>query len=166
MKKIIYITWASWSWKTTTIKHIEDSAWLEGVSFYYFDSIWVPSFEEMVEKFGSWEERQRQITIERTLRMLEDGNDICILDWQMRPSFIVEAMQVNWVVDWSIILIDCNDEVRTKRLISRWHPELVNFDMMNRAKYLREETTKGGWIIIDNSELTIEETASEIQKII
>jgi hypothetical protein len=84
-----------------------------------------------------------------------------ILDGQMRLSFITDTCKENNLTNYEIILFDCNNEVRSKRLIDRGHPELVNPDMMNWAKHLREEAKNLNARIIDNSNQTQEESVRE-----
>lgn len=167
MNKIYFITGASGSGKTTTIKNIEKEKILD-VAFCYFDSVGVPTNEEMIKQYGSGENWQKSITSFWIKEIKEKYLDkqSAILDGQMRLSFITDACKENNLTNYEIILFDCNDEVRSKRLIDRGHPELVNPDMMNWAKYLREEAKNLGAKIIDNSNQTEAESVEEFLTLI
>src|SRR5216683_2228979 len=139
MNKLIFVTGASGSGKTTALKQAEQAT-DNSFTFFYFDSVGVPTPEEMEKHHGSGEEWQRQTTVYWTQRMMEAAdNSLPILDGQMRLAFIDEACVSNNVSEYSIILVDCSDEVRRSRLIGRGHEELANKQTMNWASYLRDE---------------------------
>ena len=162
MNKTFFVIGASGSGKTTVIKAL-DKAGLPNFKTVYFDSIGVPSLEEMNVKYNGPEEWQRIKTAEWVKIIKEtfilDTN--VILDGQTRPIFIEEACIENDIIAYEVILFDCSDEERTKRLVSRGHPELANEQMMNWARYLRQESQKRAYQIIDNTDLTFEETLSQ-----
>ncbi len=85
-----------------------------------------------------------------------------ILDGQTRPIFIEEACIENEIIAYEAILFDCSDEERTKRLVARGHSELANAQMMHWARYLRQQSQKRSYQIIDSTELTCEETLSQL----
>ncbi len=94
-------------------------------------------------------------------------NNKVILDTQSRPSFIKEACEKNEILDYKIILIDCSDEERKRRLIDeRKSPELANEQMMNWAKYLREKCVENNCNILDNTNLSKEETLIKLLELI
>jgi hypothetical protein len=68
-----------------------------------------------------------------------------------------EACTFAGIANYRIILFDCEDDVRERRLIARGHPELVNSQMAYCARYLREEASRRGDPIIDTTRLTVEE---------
>lgn len=164
MKKLFFVIGASGAGKTTAVKHIEADKNLKGFVFCYFDSIGVPPEKEMIEKYGSGEGWQKAST-ERWIKKakeeyLEKSN--VILDAQTRPSFIEEACKKNGITNYEVILLDCTDDERTSRLIKRNHRELANEQMMNWAKYLRTESKKLGYRIIDNTDLTEAESKNQL----
>ncbi len=99
MNKIYFVTGASGSGKTTTIKNIEKDKMLE-VAFCYFDSVGVPTNEEMIKQYGSGENWQKVITSFWIKEIKEKYLDkqSAILDGQMRLSFIVDACKENNMV--------------------------------------------------------------------
>ncbi len=167
MNKLFFITGASGAGKTTAVKNIqaENPA---GFAFCFYDSIGVPSPEEMKRKFGSGHGWQKATTKYWVKKMKAEYLDTksAILDGQARPEFIDAACKENGVTDYQVILFDCSDEERAKRLIKRGHPELVNQDMTNWAKFLREEAIKRGDKIIDTTNLSEEESKKELKNIL
>ena len=159
MKKLIFVIGASGVGKTTTVKALEKAP-LPNYQICYFDSIGVPSFTQMNEKYKSPEEWQRVKTIEwvKTIKETLLSHTHVILDGQTRPTFIEDACLENEITDYEVILFDCSDAARTKRLVERGHPELADQQMMNWAKYLRQESQKRNYKTINNTHLNSEDT--------
>jgi len=162
MHKIFFVIGASGSGKTAAIKEVERMN-LPDLRFFYFDSIGVPSFDDMVKEFGSGDEWQRAKTKEWVARLKkESANNSVVLDAQTRPSFIDEACRELSIKDYEIILLDCSDEVRRKRLGNRRQPELADERMMSWARYLKDACQNGVCEIIDNTDQTRTETVSSL----
>lgn len=156
--KIYFVIGASGSGKTTVLKSVEKNI-PECCTLIHFDSIVVPSFEEMKKEYGSIEEWQRIKTIDWVKKIAQEQLSISnvIFDAQIRPSFIKEACHL-CDVDYEVILFDCDDTERVKRLMNRGQPELADENMMNWAAFLRKECQKYHNKIIDNSHITIDQT--------
>lgn len=156
--KIYFVIGASGSGKTTALKRYEN-AMPHNCTLIHFDSIGIPSFEEMEKEFGSIEEWQRMKTIEWVKKLAHEEllSSNVIFDAQIRPSFIAEACQLQ-SIDYRIVLFDCDDTERKKRLIGRGQPELADENMMNWASFLRRECQKHRHKIIDNSHLSPDQT--------
>lgn len=120
------LTGASGAGKTTIAREIERT--LPSVQCLFFDSIGVPPFDEMIAKYGSGEAWQRAMTIEwmRKIHSEYDLSRPILLEGQARVSFIREAPQAHPIPNTSVILVDCNDEIRSSRLKNiRHQPELA-----------------------------------------
>ncbi len=128
-------------------------------SLIHFDDIGVPSFQEMKREYGSIEEWQRIKTLEWVERLAKENllKAHIIFDAQVRPSFISEACDFHGV-DYEVVLLDCSDEQRAKRLALRGHRELADENMMNWAAFLRNECQKHNHKIINNTHITIDQT--------
>lgn len=163
MKKIFFIIGASGSGKTTVVNAIKKMR-LPDFSTLYFDSIGVPSVEEMTMHYGGPEEWQKIKTVEWIQQIKEKF--LCstnvIFDGQTRPSFIEEVCMSEEITTYNVILLDCSDEERRRRLFDRGQKELADENMMNWAKYLRKECEQRGYRIIDNTQLNEEETTSQL----
>jgi cytidylate kinase len=154
MPRLIVLTGASGSGKTTLAKAL--AARREpGIEVHFFDSIGVPGADEMISEFGSGEAWQRAKTIDwmkRIAQIMLTGSSV-VLEGQMRIRFIEEGIASTGISDARIILVDCNDEARIRRLnVDRAQPELANATMTDWARFLRDEARCGGYEILDTSE--------------
>ncbi|HEY9480802.1 MAG TPA: hypothetical protein VIR98_01045 [Candidatus Paceibacterota bacterium] len=152
-RRIIFITGASGSGKTSTLKKIE----INGKNLYhfcYFDHFGVPSESEVLKEFGGWENWQKTIA-HKWLDIIEKQSDELptLFEGQLPPAYIEQLCREREINNYSVILIDCSEDERRYRLIQRKQPGLANKHMMNWARFLRSETEKRGWEIVDNTKL-------------
>jgi adenylate kinase family enzyme len=162
MHMTYFVIGASGSGKTSAVRELEKAGRTD-LKTFLFDTIGVPSEQEMIERWGSGGGWQRAMTVEWVKRMRSElANSNVLLDGQTRPSFIAEACEDNDVKSYKVILIDCSDGVRKARLLQRGQPELTNEQMMEWGRYLLRETEKIGGKIINNDSLSIRETAAAI----
>lgn len=163
MNKVIFIIGASGAGKTTAVQRLEEEG-VEGVIMLYFDSIGVPSPEEM----GDPETWQREATIKWVQRIKEEylPTTHVLFDGQTRPNFIEEACAKNGISSYKVILVDCTDHERIRRLIGRGDASLANKTMIQWAHYLRRECEKRNWCILDNSLLDVNGSADALRKMI
>lgn len=160
MNKIYFLIGASGSGKSTILNASKNQIENQ-FDILHFDSIGVPSFDEMKEQFGSIEEWQRVKTIEwiEEIKKRYLSKRSVILDAQTRPSFIKEGcLKID--VDSEIILFDCSDDERKIRLIHRHQEELADQNMMNWAAFLRKECKSLGYTILDNTQMTVQESVN------
>jgi hypothetical protein len=76
-----------------------------------------------------------------------------------RLSFLADGAAAAGGLTYRPILIDCDDETRSKRLtIDRGQPELANKEMMNWARYLRHSARIEGCDILDTSSISLNES--------
>ena len=163
MNNIFFIVGASGSGKTTTLKTIERMQ-LPGFTTLYFDSIGVPSLQEMTEHYGGPEEWQKSKTAEWISQIRDQflSSTNILFDGQTRPTFIEEACISENITSYKVILLDCSDEERRRRLFIRGQKELADENMMNWARYLRSECEQRHYRIIDNTKLNEKETVSQL----
>ncbi|PCK81531.1 hypothetical protein CPT34_08340 [Rhizobium sophoriradicis] len=155
---------ASGSGKTTIARAIAERS-PDNTDVLFFDTIGVPSAEEMIREYGSGEAWQFAKTVEWMKRIAEitkTGRRI-VFEGQIRLSFLAEgAVAAAWH-DYVPILVDCDDITRAARLIvHRRQPELANPEMMNWANYLREEARARGCEILDTSAMSVEQAVSRV----
>ncbi len=167
MKKLFFITGASGTGKTTAVNILEEKH-INGVVFCYFDSIGVPSMEDMIAQYGNGDEWQKQETINWVKKIKTDylSTHTVVLDGQVRPSFIDEACTAVGITEYEIIVFVCDDEARNKRLIERGHPELVNQDMNNWNNYLKAQALERRDTIIDTTNFEIGQATEKLSSII
>jgi adenylate kinase family enzyme len=168
MHKIFFLIGSSGSGKTTIAKAVENMN-VDGLIICRSDSVKVPSTEEMVKEYGSTDEWQRTNTIKWVKKIKEEylESSNVLFDIQSRPSFIQEACQKNGVVLYEIILLDCSDEERKRRLIQeRNQPDLATDRMMDWARYLREACVGRSCHVVDNTNLTVSQSVTKLLEII
>jgi adenylate kinase family enzyme len=161
----VILTGASASGKSTITKMIAADKSL-GITCLHFDSIGVPSVEQMTKEFGSVENWQRAKTFQWMARIqnefLSAGGRV-LFEGQMRISFILEALQAAKINSYKLILIDCDDSTRESRLrVDRHRPELANARMRHWARFLRNEATRYGILSLDTSKGTIKQMLFDI----
>jgi hypothetical protein len=72
--------------------------------------------------------------------------------------FLAEGAECAGSPAYLPILVDCDDETRSRRLLlERKQPELANERMMNWARYLRHEAMGRGCEILDTSMLSLDQ---------
>src|SRR5271163_2602488 len=143
----VVLTGASGSGKTSIAKAIA-SRYREHVDVYHFDRIGVPSVEQMIANYGSGEAWQRAMTNEWLARIAATphmGRHV-LFEGQMRFTVISEAAAAAGITGYTLILVDCDDATRTKRLaFDRPRANLANPTMMNWAKHDAARDLVGIW---------------------
>jgi hypothetical protein len=148
----------------TTIGRSVERVGLPNCEVHFFDSIGVPSVERMRREYGSGHEPggpwQRAMTlhwVRRIRAVLKRGTSV-LLEGQMRIAFVKEALAESQITSAHIILLDCDDATRAQRLhVYRAQPDLANLDMMNWARYLREEACATNVRVLDTGHLSVAE---------
>ncbi len=161
----MWLTGASGVGKTTLLsslkeKYLNNNTW----EFFKFDSIGVPTNEEMVKEFGSGENWQKEKTYEWIEKMVMGCQDkeLIIMDGQANLDFIKTGFEKQGFDNYKIILIDCEQEVMVKRLVDqRQQAWLASDDMKNWLKFLRKQAQDFGATIIETSHIT---TAQVMEK--
>jgi|SRR5271163_3749346 len=162
--RLVILTGASGSGKTSIAHAIKvERPGLAEV--LHFDSTEVPSAEAMTAGWGSGEAWQRAMTLAWMARLSHmNGRRRAILfEGQMRLAFVREGLSAAGIADFKAILVDCDDETRTRRLVAnRNQPELANATMMNWAAYLRREAQEAGYEILDTSRAPLEASVTRV----
>lgn len=161
---ILVITGASGSGKTAAVSALAARA-LPGVRCYYFDSVGVPSPEEMDRDFGGGEQWQAIKTQEWLDRLAADpdGAEVYVLDGQTRPTFVTRAAEQSGIDGVRIVLMDCEPSVRNRRLIElRGQSELANSQMDCWAAYLRGQADALDLPVIDTTDRDIGAVADSL----
>jgi nicotinamide riboside kinase len=159
--RILVVTGASGAGKTTLVRRVELRG-IAGASFHYFDSIGVPSSEQMVAGYGSPANWQAEMTYQWIERLARGESGLCVLDGQVRPTTVRTAFARSRV-DGHVVLLDCTREVREARLRDdRQQPELNTLDMACWASYLRGQADALDITVLDTSTTTIEAAAEAL----
>lgn len=152
---VIFMTGASGAGKTTLVAALNEQCKArDDVTLLHFDSIGVPSRDEMNLRYGSGKEWQKAKTFAWVKRIAQHYNDrkLVIIEGQTEPLFIQQALEENGLLKSKIMLVDAADHVRHQRLIEeRKQPDLVNPTMDNWARYLRDQANSMGIEVIDST---------------
>jgi hypothetical protein len=157
------VTGASGAGKTTLVRALE-AAGLPGVGCFYFDSIGVPSREEMVSRWsgpGGWQ----AFATEHWLRRIAHGDDgirVAVLDGQTAPSGVLAVAEHLGLAAPSILHVDCAHAERNARLHARGQPELASAEMDCWAAYLRGQADALGLPIMDTTGRAVAESVADL----
>ena len=164
----IVLTGASGVGKTVAVQALERRN-LPGVRCFYFDSIGVPSAEEMERAFAGGESWQAWATDEwlRRLDALEPEIRVAVLDAQTRPSHVLGSRAKGAGRAIHVVLLDCSSDVREARLRGpRGQPELANPRMDSWAAYLRGQADALDLPVIDTTLLSVDEIGDRLEEIV
>jgi dephospho-CoA kinase len=153
-KYIVWLTGASGVGKTTLLSHLKEKYSNSDWEFLKFDSIGVPSQEEMVKEYGSGSNWQQAKTYEWIDKMAHEypGKKLIVMDGQANLDFIKSGFEKVNFNDYKIILIDCEQEIMVKRLVDeRQQAWLASEDMKNWLKFLRNQAEAYNATIIETS---------------
>ena len=162
--QFVVLIGASGSGKTTIARAIAQR-YADDVEVFHFDRIGVPSARRMITKYGSGEEWQRAKTIEWMAKLAprsRSGRRL-LFEGQTRLCFLAEGAEAAGGPAYLPILVDCDDETRSRRLsLAREQPELANEEMMHWARYLRCEAEGSGCEVLDTSALSLGRCISHV----
>lgn len=168
MKKLIWLTGASGVGKTTLLNNLKEKYQNQNWEFLKFDSIGVPSNEDMVKDYGSGENWQRAKTYEWIQQMVNGypNKKVVIMDGQANMDFIIQGFKDQGFSDYQIILVDCDQETMVKRLTDlRQQAWLASQDMKNWLAFLRKQAQEYQISVIDTTQLTPNEILIKFEKI-
>lgn len=150
---VLVVVGASGAGKTTLVAHLAKLG-LPGVACYHFDTIGVPSEEEILARFGSGWAYQDWGLDQWLTRIVRNEDDVrvAVLDAQVRPSAVREAFKRHGITHGDVALVDCAPGERNARLVGpRNQPELANAQMDGWAAYLRGQADALGVRVIDTT---------------
>lgn len=161
---ILVVTGASGAGKTASVRALDARA-VPGIRCFHFDTIGVPSPEEMERDHGGGEQWQASATAEWLARLggLPDDVRVAVLDGQTRPSFVFASAARATPRHVHVVLLDCDPSVRAARLRGpRGQPELATDRMDHWAVYLRGQADALNVPVIDTSELAVSDVAERL----
>jgi dephospho-CoA kinase len=168
MMRLVILTGASGSGKTAIAEAIRTGQ-SDLAEVLHFDSIGVPSPEERLAwgSDGAWQRAMTLTWMGRIAAKIQDmpgGQRPVLFEGQMRLAFVQEALLAAGIADARVILVDCDDATRTRRLvIDRRQPELANPQMMVWAEFLRREAKQAACEVLDTSRLSLERCVEHVR---
>jgi energy-coupling factor transporter ATP-binding protein EcfA2 len=150
---VLVVTGASGAGKTTLVRRLA-ALGLPGVGCYEFDTIGIPSEEEIRARFGDGAGFQRWALGEWVARLARnaDGVRVAVLDAQVRPRAARDALAQHGVQVGGILLVDCDYAERNARLRGpRGQPELATAQMDGWAAYLRGQADALDVAVVDTT---------------
>src|SRR5215467_8508993 len=112
-RNLLFVVGASGTGKTAALRALAERR-LPDLACFHFDSIGVPSPEEMLRTYGGGERWQEAATHAWLARLEDEAAPIVILEGQTRPSFIRAKFPARRTV--GILLLDCAAPERGRRL--------------------------------------------------
>ncbi len=159
-KHIYFISGASGVGKTTLMTMLKEKYNNRPWAFLHFDEIGVPEISEMIKNFGSpiaWQEAKAHEWINKAVHNY--NSEKVFLEGQVNLDFIKKGFEKQGFIDYTIVLLDCRDDVMEKRLReNRSQPELANEKMKNWLIFLRKQAIALGAIRIDTTNISTIET--------
>jgi adenylate kinase family enzyme len=154
---LVVLTGASGSGKTTIARFIQGNV-PSTHEVIFFDSIGVPN-----QPGEDWQRATMMAWMEKVRPILSAGKSV-LFEGQMRIAFIKEALAASQIPNARIILLDCDDATRQRRLTDRNQPDLANPTMLNWARYLREEALATGSEILDTGRISLHECVNLVRR--
>lgn len=162
---LIILTGASGVGKTSIAQSIEEAQ--TEILVYQGDRIGLPS-DEVMAGYGHTDEpggpTQRGFAL-YWIGVISDqvkaGKPV-LLETQCRIAFLREALFLHDVPNARIVLVECSDESREKRLRARGHPELANEQMIDWSRYLHKEAEEFGYEIMDTTDFPLDRSRERV----
>ena len=150
---VLVVVGASGAGKSTLTRGLAALA-LPGVTCHHFDTLGVPTSEEIAARFGSGEVWQAW-ALDQWMQRLARNDDVetlAVLDAQVRPQAALLALSRHNIARGRVVLVDCGYAERNARLRGpRAQPELATPDMDCFAAYMRGQADALDLPIIDTT---------------
>lgn len=149
---LLCITGASGAGKTTAIAAIREKIDARTLPLIEFDSLGVPTDDEMTRCWESGRAWQKMMTYHwvYTTRQIFRMRPLVILEGSFDPQYAIAACAAHRVKN-RVLMLDVDDKTRAARLAKRGQPELATPEMSKWAAYLMENTRSLGGTAIDAS---------------
>jgi GTPase SAR1 family protein len=147
---LLCVTGASGAGKTTMLESLRTQVEPRHLPTLAFDSLGVPSPEQMTAGWESPRGWQKAMTWHwvQTAKNVYRTHPLVVLEGSFDPQYAIAACTANRM-RFAIVLLHADDSVRHERLTRRGQPELHTDDMCSWASYLRESTTQLGGHVLD-----------------
>jgi hypothetical protein len=147
---LLCVTGASGAGKTTMLESLRTQVESRHLPTLAFDSLGVPSPEQMTAGWESPRGWQKAMTWHwvQTAKNVYRTHPLVVLEGSFDPQYAIAACTANRM-RFAVVLLHADDSIRHERLTRRGQPELHTDDMCSWASYLRESTTQLGGHVLD-----------------
>jgi broad-specificity NMP kinase len=147
---LLCITGASGAGKTTALGALRAVLEARALPTLAFDSLGVPSHDEMQAAWESPRGWQKSMTYHwvHTAKHVYRTHPLVVLEGSFDPQYAIAACSAHRV-RFAVVLLHASDDVRRDRLAKRGQPELANVEMSTWASYLHESTQQLGGFVVD-----------------
>ena len=149
---VLCVTGASGVGKTTALAALREKIDARLLPIIHFDSLGVPSEEEMARCWESprgWQKAMTYFWV-HTARTVYRMRPLVVLEGNFDPQYAIAACAANRMRQ-RVALLDLDDTTRGGRLAARGQHELATPEMANWAGYLAENTKSLGGTLVDAS---------------
>jgi Shikimate kinase len=164
----VFLTGASGAGKTTILDILAAKLQSDLVSMNFFDSVGVPSPEDMVKAYGSgekWQEATTHRWVEHLLQLVDQK--LIILEGSFNPAFVLAVLNQRERQNALILCLHADQTVLDNRLtVLRHQPELATEDMTHWAEFLKRKTFEVGDSVIDTTHQDVQESSQELAQLI
>ncbi len=149
---LLCITGASGAGKTAALCALRERIEARVLPTLAFDSLGVPSTDEMHAAWDSPRGWQKAMTYHwiYTAKHVYRTHPLVVIEGSFDPQYAIAACSAHRV-RFAVVLLHADDGVRRDRLAKRGQAELSTDEMDNWATYLHEQTTSLGGAVVDAS---------------
>jgi hypothetical protein len=149
---LLCITGASGVGKTAVARALRERIEARVLPMLEFDSLGVPSDDEMCAAWDSPRGWQKAMTYHwvYTAKHVYRTHPLVVLEGSFDPQYAIAACSAHRL-RFAVVLLHTADSVRSARLVERGQPELATGDMATWASYLHEQAQQLGGHVVDAS---------------
>ena len=153
MPALLCITGASGAGKTAAVCALRERIEARVLPTIQFDSLGVPSHDEMHAAWESPRGWQKAMTYHwvYTAKHVYRTHPLVVLEGSFDPQYAIAACTAHRLPRFAVVLLHTEASVRRERLAKRGQVELDNTEMTTWASYLHEQTQSLGGIVVDAS---------------
>ncbi|HEY5920794.1 MAG TPA: AAA family ATPase [Kofleriaceae bacterium] len=148
---LLCITGASGAGKTAAVRALRERIEARVLPTLAFDSLGVPSDDEMHAAWESPRGWQKAMTYHwvYTAKHIYRTHPLVVIEGSFDPQYAIAACSAHRVQRFAVVLLHTDAAVRRERLAKRGQAELDNTEMTSWASYLHEQTQQLGGVVVD-----------------
>ncbi len=149
---LLCITGAAGAGKTSALRAVRERIEPRLLPTLAFDSLGVPSADEMHAAWDSPRGWQKAMTYHwvYTAKHVFRTHPLVVLEGSFDPQYAIAACTAHRM-RFAVVLLHADDAIRRGRLANRSQPDLATSELEGWASYLHEQTTSLGGVVVDAS---------------